>query len=825
MPPRSVTSSAAPAAAGAADLGPGSHEWRDAVRNLKRMDGVECNTETIALYVQLRASHRRVTPKLMQDFWGRVRHEVSQNVAFETTFWLVPKSRAAAKGKSAELPEEAKPFVIPAAVLSDQLSDTGPTIAWEDYHVVDQACPRGILGMGVNTIRLQLKSGHRAVQNFVDPDSASSSAAATGGGGGAAALRLGGPEGARHRGGHTRGDVSESDAGGPQPSKRPRTLARTYSDPEDVTEGLLDNMKTAADRGSLVSTDPNDNTTLEFWARVTVDTLVRRKTAAVGAAATTAIVPYGTPPPSAAASAALNMTCNMFPRFLSKLLLERDSYASLSVFANFFSQLEKAGIPLPRSARFILQMTAFQLGSDAVLDTGGAELCEIQTFFDSPLYAAFMARRNKARFDRAVSAASSAADRDKTLEELANVKGLNKELAAAVATARSLFNSKLDEKERFKFVLEKKAEKEKKGEVARAAAKWAPSEAIGGLLPFVADKVETSEWPSWDTFAAATIAVSRLELKTLVSHPITKQLVESYESLTAAVGAARARPLQRETAAYRLSIAEWRNNVDGEPFRWPEARDLDEQQLKELRVAHKAVIKAMGLHKHAAVPSPWEVPELVHLAALRKAYLDAEVVAPEQQQVAPETAAKAVTVTAADGAEGGGGAPEPNAAQCAGDADAAAAAAKGAAQGETAGDAVEAGPVLPGPGDDDEEAKGKETVAEAEAAVGGAGGAKVKVKGAPKVPVAPGAGSEKNPQGLEIGDIVRIDGATRNKDLRLHPLPLCQCQVCLNLRLSLVRRPSRALTRKCFPSQLGASRSSSSRVPIRVRSRPSTLNE
>ena len=54
------------------------------------------------------------------------------------------------------------------------------------------------------------------------------------------------------------------------PTKTTRVSERGHSDPSVVTNELLSNAQTAADRGAFYSTDPHDNTTVEFWARWTL---------------------------------------------------------------------------------------------------------------------------------------------------------------------------------------------------------------------------------------------------------------------------------------------------------------------------------------------------------------------------------------------------------------------------------------------------------------------------------------------------------------------------------------------------------------------------
>ena len=51
---------------------------------------------------------------------------------------------------------------------------------------------------------------------------------------------------------------------GPQPTKKPRVLVRTRSDPNVVTKELLHNMQTAAEAGAFFSRDPSDTKTVKL---------------------------------------------------------------------------------------------------------------------------------------------------------------------------------------------------------------------------------------------------------------------------------------------------------------------------------------------------------------------------------------------------------------------------------------------------------------------------------------------------------------------------------------------------------------------------------
>ena len=553
-----------------------SAEYKAAVRAIQRFnEGVAVTPENIRVYLALKQQHARVSPRMMQE--AASTREVKQGALVESTFYLVPKANfaAATSAGAPQLPKAARPFEIPPGILADQVVSCDLDL--RTYFVVDSACPRAVLGLGVSQIRLQMSTSNR----FVQTHAAASGAASDTTEGDTMAVA----------------DTSSTAASAAErstqllvtlePPTKKRALTRQCSEPQVVTQELLSNMRNAAERGAFVSEDLNDCKTVEFWARLTVRSLCAR------------------PRPAAAAGAA-SAVYDLFPRYLCKLLLESDTYDALPRFVQCFEALDKGGHTLPRTAKFIQQLAAFNPAEDTELDTSSADMSELHHFFNSTLYAGFRERRCSARYLRALAASGVDADsvrlRQRLLEELALARDVPKDIADKVSRARSMFSDKLPLYERWAFALHDK-------ENAELAALWAPEQPIGSLVPF--STVDARPWGSWEGYVAAKEVLQRLKLVEKVKHPVAKQLLtlDIHEALAAALGADQALAFQREVASVRLGVFEWRSQPT-RPFDWTAA----ESSL--VTTVHKLVARALPPNKH----HPWDQADLPHLSALKKAH-------------------------------------------------------------------------------------------------------------------------------------------------------------------------------------------------------------
>lgn len=281
-----ATGAAATGAVGAGlELTPQHPLWKAAAKAMARWSPVPpINEANVRLYYQCKELHGRCSGRLLAAEASKQR-ELSAGVAIETAFWLVPKTNfggLAATGAAApgaeQLPPDVACYQVSAATIEEQAM--GCQLDLQKYYVVDQACPRQLLGMGVSQVVLQMKAVDRVVRQ-VDShvDAASEVSGFTGRASTAspqpkALLDVGGFAAAAAPGAAVPAATGAVAEDSPRPSppatKKSRTLERGHSDPAVVTKELLHNMRSAAEAGAFYSTDPNDHKTVEFWARWTL---------------------------------------------------------------------------------------------------------------------------------------------------------------------------------------------------------------------------------------------------------------------------------------------------------------------------------------------------------------------------------------------------------------------------------------------------------------------------------------------------------------------------------------------------------------------------
>ena len=468
--------------------------------------------------------------------------EHSSGVSVETAFWLVPKTnfRAAAScAADIQVPAALAAYQASPAVIEDQ-SMIGCQLDFDNYFVIDQACPRSLLGVGVSKIVLEVKAVYRVkwkvavpqdeVARDEDTVNVCVSTASTVPSSGSGEVHL-----------HAAASGAENTTSlVPSPTKKARVLERSRSDPKLITRELLDIMKTAADTGAFYSTDPNDNKTVEFWARWTVRGAKNsaKKDAAAGTGAGIVEKP---------------MILTLFGKFLCKLLVDHDSYEALPKIVGCFKDLATLGVEVPAAGKFLEELARFDIAGDNEFSQDGLTLADITTLFSSNLYLHYRRRRLLARFDQAHAAEGAA--RQKLLFELCSAKDLPQTIADTVHRARTLWNLDLPEGQRLSFALESK-------ENAAVAAQWAPGEAIGSLLPFV--DMQSKVEGKYDDFAATCAVLNRNGLCEQITNPVVKQvhlLLAAMQETTVEAAAAgadasgRLRAVLLEVAKCRLGAA------------------------------------------------------------------------------------------------------------------------------------------------------------------------------------------------------------------------------------------------------------------------------
>jgi hypothetical protein len=161
-------------------------------------------------------------------------------------------------------------YLVSPAIIEEQMM-LDCQLDFANYFVIDQTCSRTLPGMGVSQAVLNVEAVDRVTWKVaVTPDEVPPAEDKVRTRGSTAPQRPsseGGEVVALHPAAPG-ADTSESVV--TSPTKKARVLERCRSDPKMITRELLDIMQTAANTGAFHSTDPNDNKTVELWARWTL---------------------------------------------------------------------------------------------------------------------------------------------------------------------------------------------------------------------------------------------------------------------------------------------------------------------------------------------------------------------------------------------------------------------------------------------------------------------------------------------------------------------------------------------------------------------------
>ena len=153
------------------ELAPSRPMWRAAAKAMARWTPApQVTDELVRLYYRCKTMHGRCSAKLI-DKENTKKREHSSGVSVETAFWLVPKTnfRAAAScAADTQVPAAVAAYQVSPAVIEDQ-SMIGCQLDFDNYFVVDQACSRSLLGMGVSQIVLKVKAVDRVAWKVAVP--------------------------------------------------------------------------------------------------------------------------------------------------------------------------------------------------------------------------------------------------------------------------------------------------------------------------------------------------------------------------------------------------------------------------------------------------------------------------------------------------------------------------------------------------------------------------------------------------------------------------------------------------------------------------------
>jgi len=156
------------------ELTPSHPLWRAAAKAMARWSPApQVTDEIVRLYYRCKTMHGRCSAKLIEQESTK-RREHSSGVSVETAFWLVPKTnfRAAAScaGGDIQVPADVAAYhVSPAIVDAQMMLDC--QLDFAKFFVIDQACSRTLLGVGVSQVVLKVKAVDRVTWKVaVTPD-------------------------------------------------------------------------------------------------------------------------------------------------------------------------------------------------------------------------------------------------------------------------------------------------------------------------------------------------------------------------------------------------------------------------------------------------------------------------------------------------------------------------------------------------------------------------------------------------------------------------------------------------------------------------------
>jgi hypothetical protein len=123
-----------------------------AVERQLRSWGLDVNATNVALYTTLKANHSRVSAAMMKKQGMSVQTVLSQGTTVNASYWLAPIT-----GVQPLAPALTK-YKVPNELV---VAASEKQIDLASWHVLDKACPREKLGLGVAEVVLHLKNDTR----------------------------------------------------------------------------------------------------------------------------------------------------------------------------------------------------------------------------------------------------------------------------------------------------------------------------------------------------------------------------------------------------------------------------------------------------------------------------------------------------------------------------------------------------------------------------------------------------------------------------------------------------------------------------------------
>ena len=533
--------------------------WRD--------NGLDINPHdpnTIDAYISLTHTCVRVNANMLKNLARATRVDsIQSSTDHIETFWVVPtmnftveETFHGAKRQRLSVPTEVQRAMVDESALTGRLPD-GVTVDFTENIIVDQSCPRNLLGLGVSELRSAV--GSRTNFSF----------------------------------GHQRDESPAADESEPwhaepilprQPQAHPvpmqpqacpvtvNSMAEDTSPPTRLCEDLVSNIKDAAYLDRWQSMDPNDQTTVEFWTTMVADTLHEGRVVGTDGTITNELTKLP--------------VYKLFPGFLCKLLCDHACYSTLETFSQQLKKMADSGMRLPKDAQVIIQLAEYDIEGNGALDLSSVDLLKRTRFYASTLYKDFVVKRCRARLDVARNT-QSRSQKLLILQEVANSKMADTATREEATAIRMLLSPVAGKAERAQYLCENRG-------VAKILEAWDPSNELLTLVPFLQPFFEFVG-ATWESFSMGIQMIVETKCEKHVVNPVGVSLLEFYTSLG---DSEFEKCLFREVAAFRIKAKPWL--PDGS-LETPTPIDFSISQWKKV---YKTAVKALGpTSKDAALTS------------------------------------------------------------------------------------------------------------------------------------------------------------------------------------------------------------------------------
>jgi hypothetical protein len=184
------------------------------------------------------------------------------------------------------------------------------------------------------------------------------------------------------------------------------------------------------------------------------------------------------------------------------------------------------------------------------------------SFFQSPLYKDFRARRADAMLAEAENAIGD--ERIKILDVVIATTSVAEDVDKQAVIARTLVDLTLPMGDRVENAL-------KDRERAALAAQWQPDALIANLEPFTSIDVGLQD-VSWASLSAGASLILQCQKAATVANPVLKQVLQYMGDISAATGAIEPKPdvssFLCEVIGARLGCSHWRTTEPSETTAW-----------------------------------------------------------------------------------------------------------------------------------------------------------------------------------------------------------------------------------------------------------------